>query len=594
MTLYYPIVSILFLAALLHCTLADLSPHPTAFWNGLNPATAAYSCDTGLVYSTSGVLSTTPVLFTIAPSDPSTILANTTLPLASDAPVACGEYVHVTVTDAVGGHTVLWTWNASTLALIRRIEMPYVLVVMACAEHGQVLLTARLGETMVAALRALDGERLAAWQMTGMSVRGVAVSEDAGVLYVLDAAVSAVRSVQVFLYASGKHLSTLPVPVTQATVTTIAVDPTCSYLYLLGAQGSHNAGFVYRLAVGDRSAVREGNWSLVALPITGERAFAAVVSPSMLLIPNVEHSSTLLSIDFTQPSTYSFLLVGQRPLLSTVTALAVDGTGYLYVAEKLPLQLLQLDGVDGRLIATNKLNNDTWCIDNRERPAAVAVDSKRQVYATLCDGRIGVFNQQQLLVDYILPLDYSATLTIVNTLYISRNRSQLYYTDMAFPHSIFRYDLTQRAVVQTWHISQANYDCFTVDERDQSIYACNNKPVYPTLDHLAANGTLLSSTPLLIGIAPTTSLAISYSTNQLIASVNTAVLGIDLSSGAVVVSYQYGKSSYAGSVAVDERTGRVYAMDEWNSGVWLFDSAAASSSDKQTSRRQKRKAVLRG
>ena len=133
---------------------------------------------------------------------------------------------------------------------------------------------------------------------------------------------------------------------------------------------------------------------------------------------------------------------------------------------------------------------------------------------TLCDGRIGVYDQRQQLVDIILPANYSADTTMVNTLNVSRNSSQLYYTDAAYPHSVFRYDLTQRAVVQTWSNASSQYESLAVDERDQSVYACNNINEIshtPTIDHYAANGTLLTSTHLLDGTAPATSLAISYS-----------------------------------------------------------------------------------
>ena len=63
------------------------------------------------------------------------------------------------------------------------------------------------------------------------------------------------------------------------------------------------------------------------------------------------------------------------------------------------------------------------------------------------------------------------------------------------------------------------------------------------------------------------------------------------------MSSQYPYGSPAGSVAVDERTDRVYAVDNYRGGVLLFDSTAINASSKQrllTLRRQRRGAVLRG
>ena len=474
-----------------------------------------------------------------------------------------GGYLHYTANDGEAGHAWLWSYNATTLELVWWYELDYQLAVMACAGGGEVVLTGRQSETMVVAMRAVDGKRLATWQLDGMHLRGVAVSEANGLLYALDDSYNN-YSVQVFSYTNGTHLHTFPLsPHNVAAVFTIAIDPTSTYLYLQAvlAQSSDSVLLQLRTADGRLQSLTlaYGQYE----PNDG----LAVLSAERLLLGD-HLSFALLDVDFAvRGGNVTRRLVGPRPLLTSVTALAVDGvSGDLYVASKWPAQVLQLDGVGGRLIGMYDVNDGAACGDRRQ--VAVAVDGKRQVYATLCDGRIGVYDQQQQLVDYILPYNYSSK-TMISAMFISRNTSQLYYTDYAFPTMIFRYDLASHNVAQVWSNASAIYECFAVDERDQTMYAANNYLNNPTLDHYAANGTLLSSIQLVEGIVSIVSLAVSYIDNKLLASLfyaDSDVIAIDLVTGNVGPSFSWSDGSVAGVVCVDERTGRVYVMDEDSGG----------------------------
>ena len=570
--------------ALLHPTrtLANLTPTPTTLWTGLlHPTTITYNPNNGLLYIT------TPTTLHLTAYDLTTLLTATTQPAAADPPASCGGWLYRTASVVNVRQTRLWTYDAYTLAVVGVYEVAWQSVVMGCAARGAVLLTARRFDTEVVALRATDGKRIAAWQLTNMSVQGVALSEKLGRLYVLDAMPGAVPVVQVFSYERHWHLYTLPTPNNTVSTTRIAVDPLSTYLFLTGQQRLQPYGFVGRLPIDG------GSWQMVPLPFAAYGAYGVVLTASRLLLPYPQvTSSSVLVVDFARPGNSTSVLAGERPPLRSVQALTVNTASELFVATRVPRQVLRLDGWQGRLSGVYDLNNGTTCADS-QRAAAVAVNGTLQLYASLCDGRIGVYNQTtQQLIDYILPYNYSAS-TSVRTLYVDQTRSQLYYTDRAHPTMIFRYDLTQRKVVQMWSNATANYDCFTVDELDQSIYACNSKPAYPTLDHLSANGTFLSATHLLNGAVPVLSLAISRPASQLVVSVSySTVLGIDLRNGNISVTYRMAGAGYAGAVAADERTGRVYVMDQLSNGVLIFDGGRTESEETAVTGQQKMPTVV--
>ena len=401
-----------------HATLANFSPYPSALWTGVNPTTVTYNANTSLLYITTyyAILATTP-------ADPTTVLANATLPTApstaADSPISCGGYVHQTVNDGELGHAWLYTWNATTLEVVRNYQLPYQQVAMACVGNGEVLLTGRASGSIITAIRASDAERLAVWQLSGMHVRDCALSEANEALYVLDDTYHN-SSIQVFSYSTGTHLHTFSLPNVTA-VFTITIDPTSTFLYVQCVLDQSQSESLLQLRIGD------GRLEVLTFPYSQYEPNdgVAVLSATRALIGD-HLSFSLLAVDFTTgPQSYNVthLPVGPRPLLESVTGLAVDGESYLYVASGWPALVWELDGMEGRLIATYELNDGAACEDRRR--VAVAVDNKRQVYVTLCDGRIGVYDQQQQFVDYALPLNYSAATTMINALYVSRNTSQL-------------------------------------------------------------------------------------------------------------------------------------------------------------------------
>ena len=563
--------------------LAYASPSsPSALWTGVNPTTVAYNPHTALLY-----VVTYDSILAVSPSDLTTVLANASLPQrgAVDTPVSCGAYLHLSVNDGEHGHAWLYSYDAHTLQPVRSYQAPYQLAAMACAEDGEVLLTGRVGETMVVAMRAADGERLAAWQLDGMAVAGCAVSERLRLLYALDESGFAV---QVFSYTNGSHLQTLPLPNATTAAWTIAIDPTSTYLYLQAALQHSPSSTVFQLRLSD------GVLSALTLPSPQYEPNdgLAALSPTRLLVGD-HLSFSLLSLDFAQPDNVTRRMIGPRPLLTAVSAMAVDGEGALYVAESWPAKVLQLDGREGRLLATYELNDGAPCADRR--PVAVAVDVQRLVYASLCDGRIGVYDQQQQLVRHILPLNYSGASTLVYSLRITQGTGQLYYTDAALPHSVIRYNLTHRAVAQVWTNASAVYECAVADERDGSVYGCDNNADDPRLHHYAANGTLLSAQQFVSGTATIASLAVATAAGQLVLSLfdaNSAVVTVDLQSGEVRTMYTYGDGSVAGAVAVDERTGRVYVMDEDAAGVLLFDRESDATGQSVDERSAQAEAVV--
>ena len=275
------------LLPLLRLVQASASTAPSALWTGVNPTTVAYNSHTALLY----VLTYDSIL-AVSPSDLTSVLANASLPQrgAVDTPVSCGAYVHLSVNDGERGHAWLYIYDARTLQPVRSYQAPYQLAALACAEDGEVLLTGRVGETMVVAMRAADGARLSAWQLDGMAVAGCAVSERLRLLYALD---ESSLAVQVFSYTNGSHLQTLPLPNATTAAWTIAIDPTSTYLYLQAAlqQSPSSTVFQRRLADGVRSVL-----TLPSAQYEPNDGVAVLTAPRLLVGDHLSFS--LLSLDF--------------------------------------------------------------------------------------------------------------------------------------------------------------------------------------------------------------------------------------------------------------------------------------------------------